>query len=161
MSTQLNGLGQQTVAQSGVSSEIERHASELEALLVPLRAERDQLRARLSELQGREKALAQAVGALRGNSAPAQPKAKHKPPSAYKRYVPSEERLKFIFDLMLKEPEPISPTQLSDKTEGIAVSTVTDGFKILRERELIRKTAALRGGGGLFAVMPGAEWPES
>ena len=143
----------------GVNSEVERHARELEELLVPLRAERDQLKARLSELQGREKAIAHAVGALRGNSAPAP--AKPKPPSAYKKYVPSEERLKFIFDLMLKEPEPISPTQLSDKTEGIAVSTVTDGFKVLRERELIRKTANLRGGGGLYAVMPGAEWPES
>jgi len=157
LSTQLNGHGQQTLVQSGVGTELERHAAELEALLVPLRAERDQLRARLSEVQSREKAIAHAVGALRGNSAVSQAAAKPKP--AYKKYVPSEERIKFVFDLILKEPEPISPTQLAEKTEGIATSTVIDAFKVLRERELIRKAGALRGGGSLYALMPGAEWP--
>ena len=158
MSTQLNGHGQQTLAQSGVGSELERHASELEELLVPLRAERDQLKAKLAELQAREKAIAHAVGVLRGNGAGSQP-AKPAAKPTYKKYVPSEERIKFVFDLILKESEPISPTQLAEKTDGIATSTVIDSFKVLRERELIRKAGALRGGGSLYTLMPGAEWP--
>jgi hypothetical protein len=145
---------------ASVSDQIDEHARGLEELLVPLRAERDQLKAKLSELQAREKQIAHAVGALRGGYSNA-PAAKPSASTQKGGWTPSEERLKSLFELMLAEPEPISPTQLAEKTTGLGVETASKGFKILRERELIRVTGALRGGGNLFTPMPNATWPES
>jgi hypothetical protein len=131
--------------------------AELEGLRAPLRARREQLKAELAELSAREKSIAQAIGALHGGqhvSSPA-PKAVKAPA----KWTPSEERLKSLFELFVAEGEPISPTQLAAKAEGLGVETASKGAKILRDRELLRVAGALRGGGSLYAVMPGAEWP--
>jgi hypothetical protein len=136
--------------------------AELEELRAPLRARREQLKAELAELSAREKSIAQAIGALVGgqhvNAPVAKPKAKAKPATG--GWTPSEERLKSLFELFVAEGEPISPTQLASKTEGLGVETAGKGAKILRDRELLRVAGALRGGGSLYAVMPGAEWTE-
>lgn len=153
-----------SVLSPSVLSEIERHARELDELLSPLRAERDQLKARLSELGVREKAIAHAIGALRGGNPPAPAPAKEQKKTKAKDahdWQPSEERLKRVFDLMLLETAPISPTQLAKKTERLSVETASKSLKILRERELVRVAAVVRGGGSSYAIMPGAEWPES
>jgi hypothetical protein len=131
--------------------------AELEALRAPIRARREQLKAELAELTTREKSIAQAIGALHSGQHAAAPAPKAKPKPGV--WTPSEERLKSLFELFVAEGEPISPTQLANKTEGLGVETATKGTKILRERELLRVAGALRGGGSLFAVMPGAEWP--
>lgn len=156
MSTaELNGSDR---AASAASDPLDHVIAELEAMRAPIRARRDQLKAELAELQVREKSIAQAIGALRP-SQPATAAAPAKPASKRGTWTPSEERLKSIFELMLKEPAPISPTQLAEKTDGLGVESASKGFKILRERELLRVTGALRGGGSLFTVMDGAEWP--
>lgn len=138
-----------------VTDAIEEHVRGLEQLLVPLRAERDQLRAQLADLTAREKGIAHAIGALRPGRAPAEEPKAPKPGT----WTPSEERLEVVFRLFAAEPEPISPTQLAEKTPGLGTETASKCAKILRERELIRKAAAIRGGGSSYTVMPGAEWP--
>jgi hypothetical protein len=136
--------------------------AELEGLRAPLRARREQLKAELAELSARERSIAQAIGALHGGqqvNAPAKPKPKATPKPG--TWTPSEERLKSLFELFVAEGEPISPTQLAAKTEGLGVETAGKGARILRDRELLRVAGGLRGGGSLYAVMPGAEWPAS
>lgn len=153
-----NGHVAEFHAAPSVTEQIDEHVRGLEELLVPLRAERDQLKAQLADLQSRERGIAHAIGALRGHGAPAA-KPKPKPSAGRPGWTPSEERLKSLFELLAKESEPISPTQLAAKSEGLGVETATKGFKVLRERELVRVAANLRGGGSSYAVMPGAEWP--
>ena len=152
----LNGHDVETRPVS-VADALDEHVRGLEALLVPLRAERDQLKARVAELGEQEKRIAHAIGSLRpGRRDPAPA-----PASAPKGWTPSEERLKSLFALFVAEPKPISPTQLAEKTEGLGVETASKGAKILRERQLLRVAGALRGGGKLYAPMPGAEWRTS
>lgn len=153
----LNGHAPASDAAPSLDAQIEEHVSALDALLTPLRAERDQVKARLDELNTREKAIIHATAALRGGSRSAPPPQKE--PAKKGGWTPSEERLKSLFELFLAEPEPISPTQLAAKSEGLGVETASKGAKILRERELLRAAGKLRGGGTLFAPMPGAEWP--
>jgi DNA-binding transcriptional ArsR family regulator len=143
-----------------VADRIEEHVRGLEELLIPLRAERDQLQAQLDALKTKERAIIHATAALRPapRTPPSAPKAQAKA-KAKGGWTPSEERLKSLFELILKESEPVSPTQLAEKSEGLGVETAGKGFKILRDRELIRVTARLRGGGALYAPMPNAEWP--
>lgn len=154
--SELNGRAPS--APVSVNDAISEHVRGLEQLLIPLRAERDQLKARISDLAAQEKQIAHAIGALRSGPAPAA-----KPAPAGRKtgdWTPSEERLKSLFELFRAETEPISPTQLADKTEGLGVETAAKGARILRDRELLRVAAAIRGGGSAYAVMPGAEWPE-
>lgn len=147
-------------SETSVIERIEEHVAALDALLAPLRAERDQVKAKLDDLNAREKAIIHATAALRGGSRPrVQTQAPSRPAPKKGEWTPSEERLKSLFELMVRQPEPISPTQLAEKTEGLGVETASKGFKILRERELLRVTGALRGGGSLYTVMDGAEWP--
>jgi hypothetical protein len=151
-------------ATPSVTDAIDEHVRGMEQLLVPLRAERDRVKAQLNDLNARERAIIHACAALRGNGGGSTPASapKAKPTAGTKGgWTPSEERLKSLFELIVKEGEPVSPTQLAGKTEGLGVETATKGFRILRERELLRVTAKLRGGGALFAPMPDAEWPES
>lgn len=146
-----------------VTDAIDEHVRGMEQLLVPLRAERDRVKAQLNDLNARERAIIHACAALRGNGGGSTPAPAAKLTAGQKKgsWTPSEERLKSLFELIVKEGEPVSPTQLAGKTEGLGVETASKGFKILRDRELLRVTANLRGGGALFAPMPDAEWPES
>jgi hypothetical protein len=109
----------------------------------------------LDHFNDRAKRIRRALAALEGTTTTptaAKPRAK----ASGHGWQISEERIAAVLDLFRKESEPITPTQLAEKTDGIATETVTKACKVLRERELIRAVSKVRGGGWTFTLMPEA-----
>lgn len=106
--------------------------------------------------QGRER-YRRALQALTGGSEKKAPKQ----PSGGSWRI-SDERVEFVLR-RFKEVAPqrqggmVTPTQLSDVTDGISGETVRRAFEVLRQRELIRAAGNTRGGGQLYALMPEAD----
>lgn len=132
-----------------------RMARECDDLRSMLEAEQEisnQIQHILDASNERAKRVRRALAALEGTAttpAPSKPKPKND-------WQISEERIEFVLGLFRKQAEPISSTQLADKTKGLSTTTVSKAVEVLRERELIRRVAKLRGGGWTYAVMPEA-----
>lgn len=107
----------------------------------------------LGHFNERAKRLRRALAALEGTTTTAR---EASPPASRnsKGWQVSEERIEYVLSLFRKESAPITPTQLAEKTDGVSTETVGKACKVLRERELIRAVAKVRGGGWTFALMP-------
>jgi hypothetical protein len=154
-------------------SPIERLIREIEDVLAPLDARREQLEAELFDLNEERERLNAGIAGLSGRLPAAQPEKKKSgpKPSADSRQAgkgqhdPSQKIVDDVFATVLartREGEDITCNEISD-TLGLAKSTVLRGIAILRETERIRivgtRKAADDGrvggrGANAYTVMP-------
>lgn len=142
----------QTMAAS-LEERMKRECDDLRSMLEGEQQIVNQIQHILDASNERAKRMRRALAALEGTAPTAgRPKAT----GPVKGWQVSEERIEFVLSLLREEPEPISSTQLAEKTVGLSTTTTSKAFDVLRERELIRRVQKIRGGGWTYTVMPEA-----
>lgn len=132
---------------AGLIGELEQMLTQEEALLAALNEQVRQSKARRDR-------FAKSLAALGAEPAPAKEiePAKPRRKSDEHTWKPSQRSLDKVL-AGIGEHGPISPSQLAPLLH-MATETVSKSVAILREREQIRITARIRGGGKLYALMP-------
>lgn len=108
----------------------------------------------LAHSNERAKRVRRALAALEGTSAQPQKPPQRQEGRKANEWQVSEERIAYVLTLWQAQAEPVTSTYLAESTGGISTETVSKATAVLRERELIRKVAKVRGGGWTYAVMP-------
>lgn len=104
--------------------------------------------------RARRDRLEKTLAALTAETTTRQPK--HQPAAKKKGdWQVSEDKIDKVLD-GIREFGPIAPTHLSKRLH-IATESANKAIAVLREREQIRVTKIVRGGGKLYAVMPSVE----
>jgi DNA-binding transcriptional regulator GbsR (MarR family) len=142
----------QTMA-AALEERMKKECDDLRSMLEGEQEIANQIQGILDASNERAKRIRRALAALEGTSSPAATTAATKQAKS-KGWQVSDERVEFVLGLFRAEPEPITPTQLAEKTEGISIETVGKAVEVLRGRELVRRVAKVRGGGWTYAVMP-------
>lgn len=142
----------QTMA-AALEARMKQECDDLRLMLEGEQEITNQIQGILDASNERAKRIRRALGALEGTIAPAGTTAGTKKKGKNDWQV-SDERVEFVLAKFRAEPEPISSTQLAEKTVGLSTTTVSKAIEVLRERELIRRVAKIRGGGWTYAVMP-------
>lgn len=126
--------------------------AELEDLLAPLTAERQQLEARLKDLDTQSLKIREGIAAL-STSARQPPPPKPKAGRNKHDWSPSQKTLDDIYAALVNSEEPLAVTAISDLVKT-SRGTVTKAIEELRRRELVRFVGnGGRGGANLFAPM--------
>jgi Fic family protein len=138
---------------AALEARMKQECSDLRSMLEGEQEIANQIQGILDASNERAKRIRRALGALEGTMSPAGTTAgtKQKPKNDWQI---SDERVEYVLGLFRAEPEPISSTKLAEKTDGVSTQTVSKAVEVLRERELIRRVAKIRGGGWTYAVMP-------
>jgi response regulator of citrate/malate metabolism len=129
--------------------------AELEDLLAPLTAERQQLEARLKDLDTQSLKIREAIAALSTSARqPPQPKPKAKAKGRNSHdWIPSQKTLDDVYAVLTQSGEPMAVTAISDRAKT-SRATATKAIEELRRRELVRFVGnGGRGGANLFAPM--------
>jgi DNA-binding transcriptional ArsR family regulator len=137
---------------AALEARMKQECSDLRSMLEGEQEIANQIQGILDASNERAKRIRRALGALEGTVSPAGTTAGTKRNKNV--WQVSEERVEFVLGLFRAEPEPISGTQLAEKTDGVSTQTVSKAIEVLRERELLRRVAKIRGGGWTYAVMP-------
>jgi DNA-binding transcriptional regulator GbsR (MarR family) len=141
----------QTMA-AALEERMKKECDDLRSMLEGEQEIANQIQGILDASNERAKRIRRALAALEGTASPATTAGTKQAKS--KGWQVSDERVEFVLGLFRAEPEPITPTQLAEKTEGISIETVGKAVEVLRGRELVRRVAKVRGGGWTYAVMP-------
>lgn len=143
-------------------SAVEALTTDIELALADELHGRRELEALLTASKEREANFRKAIAALGGKP----PTTQGRPASSAKGggWSPSEERITFVFEQfklwIAAEPElEHTKTKLAEwitehNEVGVAHDTVSKCMDVLRERELVRITGTVRGGGKTWALMP-------
>jgi hypothetical protein len=145
----------QTMA-AALEDRMKRECDDLRSMLEGEQEIANQIQGILDNSNERAKRIRRALAALEGTASPAATKAGTKQPKGTNDWQVSEDRIEFVLGLFRAEPEPISSTQLAEKTVGLSTTTTSKAIEVLRQRELIRRVKKIRGGGWTYAVMPEA-----
>jgi DNA-binding transcriptional regulator GbsR (MarR family) len=141
----------QTMA-AALEERMKKECDDLRSMLEGEQEIANQIQGILDASNERAKRIRRALAALEGTASPATTAGTKQAKS--KGWQVSDERVEFVLGLFRAEHEPITPTQLAEKTEGISIETVGKAVEVLRGRELVRRVAKVRGGGWTYAVMP-------
>lgn len=154
METDLNGAAPAGEDTTSSGDPLDAYAIELEAMLVPLASEREQVEAHLSTLVLRERKIKALIEITRADdmAAVAEPKAKPKP-KAKNDWTPSQTVLDDIYAALAKHGEPLTANGLAELVPHSSDST-RRALETLRSADRVRITGKSRGGGRLFMVMP-------
>lgn len=151
---QVNGSGGQ-----GFSSEVffAEKVRELREFLAPLSAEREQLEARVLELDREQRRIESAIRALESEPRPpVEPVVERKRVTGRRNWAmtsrPAEKTLARVFQCVATSDEPVSASDVKAKV-NVSLDTITRAFAALREDEKIR-LAGRRGQAHVYAVMP-------
>jgi predicted HTH transcriptional regulator len=130
--------------------------AELEDLLAPLTAEREQLEARLKDLDTQTLKIKEGIAALsttpRGTPPRGKPAARPDKRNSHD-WIPSQKTLDDIYATLARSEEPMAVTAIAE-TVKTSRGTVSKGIEELRRRELVRFVGnGGRGGANLFAPM--------
>lgn len=136
-----------TEARGRLDSEV----ATMRAMLEDERALEQRLAEQAEAARNRRRRLEKVVEILSGE----QPKAKPMTPGPGAWRV-SDQKLGRVWDLMRQQTEPFTVGGLAAVTPGLSAGTARRAADVFRERELLRVVGRGRGGGTLFAVMPGA-----
>lgn len=127
---------------------------ELRGLLAVQQAAHADLAGRLAVVKAREAQLSKALAALTGEApAPAASAKPKSPPGG--DWIPGEEKIAAVLAAIIEAGEPVTATVLVGIVH-MAGETVRRALDELRARNQIRLVGTTRGGGRLFAAMPGA-----
>lgn len=111
-----------------------------------------EIRTLLEDSQHRERGMRKAVEAL---TAERQRSTKGTAPAGRSAgWTISQAKVQEVWDLIRRQPGDFKPTDLRE--QGASGEAVRRSLVVLREQELIRVAGKLRGGGRLYALMPGA-----
>jgi hypothetical protein len=157
-------------AERAMRRRLDDHVHALRQELTAASNQRMDLERLLHVAKSNERRIARAVQALEGDdtqpkptAAPARSSSSSSKPSKPNNWTLSEERISRVQTLLERYWReghgPVSPTQFRTIVrerydEPISTETCTRAFRALREREVIRKSGSLRGGGTLYAPMP-------
>jgi leucyl aminopeptidase len=139
---------------AALEERMKKECDDLRSMLEGEQEIANQIQGILDASNERAKRIRRALAALEGSTSPAATTAGTKQQRTSKGWQVSDERVEFVLGLFRAEPEPITPTQLAEKTEGISTETVGKAVEVLRGRELVRRVAKVRGGGWTYTVMP-------
>lgn len=157
-------------AEAAMRRRIDDHVHGLRGELTNASRQRMDLERLLHVAKFNERRIARAIQALEGDdtqakstAAPARAPSSSSKPSKPNNWTLSEERISRVRKLLERYWReghgPVSPTQFHqfvrrEYDEPISTETCTRAFRVLRDRELIRKSGSLRGGGTLYSPMP-------
>jgi hypothetical protein len=127
---------------------MEAELAEAEAELEAMDERRDELKAHVSQAR-------RAVIALRSvDEDPAPKPVKPAKPKGKKDWSVSAARMLDVLQRMIEVGEPISPTQLSHRVDGLSPETARKAMEALRDEGRVRFVKKIRGGGSQYEPMP-------
>jgi hypothetical protein len=150
-----------------MSSAMDEQVTSMRALLTDELKERTHLEQLLEQSRERERRLAKAVAVLEGGVNQHAMRATKPPPPQRKphEWSVSDATVNRVHELVTRywqeaaNEQPFAQstllTWLREQGEGVSTDTLRKSLLSLRERELIRKCGTTRGGGTLWAPMPG------
>jgi response regulator of citrate/malate metabolism len=137
-----------------VSDPLAAIVAELEELLAPLTAERQQLEARLRDLDTQSTKIREAIAAL-STSARVLPTPPKKATDKRNKHdwVPSQKTLDDVYATLVRSEEPLTVTILADSVKT-SRGTAAKAIEELRKQEKVRFVGnGGRGGANLFTVI--------
>lgn len=138
---------------------LDAEVSDLQEILDDELSARAQLQALFEKSKTREKRLRRAIAALSGESAQHTTQQDKATRQAGMTWHVSDEAVERVWAGFMKlydqKGEPVTQTMVSDSMEGIGPDTVRKSLERLRSTERVRLAGKTRGGGKLWAPMPG------